>query len=88
MVKQLIAAATLLLMQHAPEAIRSARVILNFTMLAQYSLHNNETLFYIEHSLYRLDKTKIAFQNHYPIDIKLFRPTVNYAKFHTMTYFF
>ena len=71
-VKQLIAEATLLLMQDAPEAIHCARAILDFTMLAQYLLYNNKTLFYMKYALYRLDKTKIAFENHCPIDVKLF----------------
>ena len=56
-------------------------------MLAQYPLHNNETLSYMEHGLYRLDKTKIAYKNHCPINVKLFRPTFNYPKFHAMTHF-
>ncbi len=56
-------------------------------MLAQYPLHNDETISYMEHALYRLDKTKIAFENHCPINAKLFRPTFNYPKFHAMTYF-
>ncbi len=87
MVKQLIAAATPLLIQDAPEIIHCARAILDFTMLAQYPLHDDKTLFYMEHVLYRLDKTKIAFENYRPINAKLFRPTFNYPKFHTMTYF-
>ncbi len=87
MVKQLIAAATLLLIQDVPETIHCARTILDFTMLAQYPSHDNETLSYMEYALYRLDKTKIMFENHYPINAKLFQPTFNYPKFHTMTDF-
>ena len=56
-------------------------------MLAQYLLHNNETLSYIEHVLYRLDKIKITFENYCPINVKLFRSTFNYLKFYTITYF-
>ena len=59
-------------MQDVPEIINCARAIFDFTMLAQYPSHNDETLFYIEHALYRLDKIKIAFENHCPIDAKLF----------------
>ncbi len=87
MVKQLIATTTILLIQDTPETIHCPCAILNFTMLAQYPSHDDETLSYIEHALYRLDKTKIAFDNHRPIDAKLFQPTFNYPKFHTMTYF-
>ena len=50
-------------------------------------MYNNETLSYIKHTLYKLDKIKIGFENHHPIDAKLFRPTFNYPKFHAMTYF-
>ena len=71
MVKQLVVAATPLLIQNAPEAIQCARAILDFTMLAQYVSHDDETLRYMEHALYRLEKTKIAFEHHRPIDSKL-----------------
>ncbi len=56
-------------------------------MLAQYPSHNNETLFYIDLALYKLDKTKIAFENRCSINAKLFWPTFNYPKLHAMTYF-
>ncbi len=87
MVKQLITAATLLLIQDALEIIHCTCTILDITMLAQYPSHNDEILSYMEHILYRLDKTKIVFENHRPIDAKLFRPTFNYSKFHAMTHF-
>ena len=87
MVKQLIVAATPLLIHDAPEAIQCARTILDFTMLAQYVLHDDETLRYIEHALYRLEKTKIAFEHHWPIDFKLCQPTFNYPKFHAISHF-
>ena len=41
----------------------------------------------MEHALYRLEKTKIAFEYYRPIDSKLCRPTFNYPKFYTITYF-
>ena len=72
MVNQLIIVATSLLIQNTPEAIYCACVIFNFTMLVQYLLHNNKTLLCIDHALYRLDKTKITFENHHSIDAKLF----------------
>ena len=72
MVKQLVVAAIPLLIQNAPEAIQYSRAILDFTMLAQYVLHDDKTLQYMEHALYRLGKTKIAFEYHRPIDLKLY----------------
>ncbi len=71
MVKQLTVAATPLLIHDAPEAIQYARVILDFTILAQYVLYDKEMLRYIEHALYRLEKTKTAFEQYWPIDSKL-----------------
>ncbi len=56
-------------------------------MLAQYLSFDNKTLSYIEHTFYKLDKTKITFENHRPIDAKLFQPTFNYPKLHTMIHF-
>ena len=53
-------------------------------MLAQYLLYNNEILFYIDHIFYRLDKIKIAFENHCLIDVNLFWPIWNYLKFHAI----
>lgn len=50
-------------------------------------MYNNETLFYTKHALYRFDKTKIAFENYYLIDIKLFQPTFNYSKVYAITHF-
>ncbi len=87
MVKQLIIVATPLLIQDVPETIHCAHAILDFTMLAQYPSHNDETLSYMKHTLYKLDKTKIAFENHRLIDAKLFRLTFNSPKVHAMTHF-
>ncbi len=56
-------------------------------MLAQYVSYNDETLRYMEHALYRLKKTKIAFEHHRPIDPKLYRPVFNYPKFNTISHF-
>ena len=72
MVKQLIAAAIFLLIKIVPETIFCTCTIFDFTILTQYPLLNNETLFYIDDALYRFDKTKIVFENHCLIDAKLF----------------
>ena len=58
MIKQIIAAATLLLIYDAPEGIQYAQAILNFLILIQYISHDNKTLRYIEHTLYKLEKKK------------------------------
>ena len=64
-------AVTLLLIYKAPKTIYYTIAILDFTILAQYILHNEEMLRYMEHVLYRLEKTKIAFEQYWPINSKL-----------------
>ena len=41
----------------------------------------------MDYNLYRLDKTKIEFENHCLINLKLFQLTFNYPKFYIMTHF-
>ena len=41
----------------------------------------------MEHTLYRLKKTKIVFKHHQPINAELCRPTFNYLKFYATSYF-
>ena len=87
MVKQLIVAAILLLIHDTPEAIQYAQLILDFIMLAQYILHDNKLLRYMEYALYKLEKTKIAFEHHRQINSKLCWPIFNYPKFHVISHF-
>ena len=53
-----------LLIQNFPEAIQYTRVIFDFTMLTQYIPYDDKMLWYIEHALYKLDKTKFVFEYH------------------------
>ncbi len=55
-------------------------------MLAQYISHDEESLRYMKHGLYKLEKTKIAFEQHQPIDSKLCWPTFNYPQFHAISH--
>ena len=79
-------AATPLLIHDAAKAIQYNWAILNFTILAQYVLHDKETLHYIKHKLYKLEK-KLTFEQYRPINSKLCQPTFNYSKFHTISHF-
>ena len=42
---------------------------------------------YIEHALYKLEKTKIVFEHYRPIDSKLCGSNFNYPKFHAISHF-
>ena len=65
-------AAMLLLINNTPETIQCTCAILDFIMLAQYILYDDKMLCYVEHALYRLEKTKIVFEHNRPIDSKLY----------------
>ncbi len=85
--QKLIMGAKPLLIYDTPEAIQCTQAILDFTMLAQYVLYDDETVRYIEHALYRLENTKIAFEHHRPIKSKLCQPPFNKPKFHAISHF-
>ena len=76
-----------LLIHDAPEIISYTWAILNLTILAHYVLQDIKTLCYLEHVLYKLEMTRIAFKHHCLIDSKLCWPTFNYPKFHAINYF-
>ncbi len=42
---------------------------------------------YMEHALYRLEKTKIVFEHHHLVNLKLYRLAFNYPKFYTISHF-
>lgn len=56
-------------------------------MLTQYDFHNEKTLCYIKHALYRLQNTNIAFEYYQSINSKLYKPTFKYLKFYTIKHF-
>ena len=45
-------------------------------------------LYHIKHALYKLEKTKITFKYHRPINLKLYWLAFNYPKFYAITHFF
>ena len=56
-------------------------------MLAQYVLHDEETLRYMEYALYKWEKTNIAFEQDQPIDSKLCWLIFYYPKFYLISHF-
>ncbi len=58
---------------HQRQSIRPVQSLISLCLLNIHcTLHDNKTLFYMKHALYRLDKTKIAFEKHCQINAKLF----------------
>ena len=66
MVRQLVPAITPLLIGKRDAAIHCARAVMDFVTLAQYISHDENTLSYMEHSLYRLDRLKTVFSKYRP----------------------
>lgn len=87
MVKQLIPAAISLLIDSNLEAIHYAGAVLDFLILARYTLHDDKTLAYMENALYILYKIKMVLKKHRPVDEGLFWPIFNYSKFHAIRHF-
>ena len=64
-----------------------ARAIVDFILLAQYKTHDDETLEYLDHALYRIDKTKAVFKQFRPVDKAIDEGHFNFPKFHAMTHY-
>jgi hypothetical protein len=86
-IRQLIPVIAPLLTTKEPGAMHCARAIVDFILLAQYKTHDDETLRYLEQALYRIDKTKVAFQKLRPIDKITEEGHFNFPKFHIMTHY-
>jgi hypothetical protein len=87
MIRQLIPVIAPLLSTKVPGAMHCARAIIDFILLAQYKTHNDETLRYLDHALYRIDKTKVVFKQFRPVDKVTAEGHFNFPKFHAMTHY-
>ena len=61
MTKQFVFVIVSFLLKKHDVVIYYARVIMNFVTLIQYTFHDENTLSYIKHALYRIDSLKIIF---------------------------
>ncbi len=84
---QLISVIASLLITKASAAVHFAWAVINFVILAQYHLHDEETLQYLEHALFRLNKLKNVFRHlwseHSDTDVDHF----NISKLYVMTHY-
>jgi hypothetical protein len=71
----------------ASAAIHFAQAVINFMILAQYYLHDEEILQYLEHALFQLNKLKNVFHHLQSecsdTDVDHF----NISKLHVMTHY-
>jgi len=77
----------LLLRARAPTAIQCARAVVDFVLLAQYYTHDDDTLVYMEHALYRLDKYVNIFREYRPLDKDTEEGHFNFSKYHAMSHY-
>ncbi len=86
-VYQFISVIASLLIIRAFAAIHFAQAMIDFVILAQYHLHDEEILWYLEHALFRLNKLKNVFHHlwseHSNTDVNHF----NISKLHAMTHY-
>src|SRR5277367_6246025 len=86
-VRQLIPVIAPLLSSKEPAAMHCARAVVDFILMAQYKTHDNETLRYMDHALYRIDRMKVAFKALRPVDKSTDEGHFNFPKFHIMTHY-
>lgn len=86
-VRQLLPVITPLFVHTAPMAVLFARAVLDFVMMAQYRTHDAETLRYMDHALYRMDKLKEIFRGFRPVDKDTNQGHFNFPKFHVITHY-
>ena len=67
-IRQLIPVLAPLLSAKVPGAMHCTRAIIDFIFLVQYKTHDDETLRFLEQTLYRIDRTKVVFKRFHPID--------------------
>ena len=61
--RQLVPVVALLLIKDDPALLQFVRTIIDFVHMAQYKLHNNQTLRYMQHAFCRINQTKGAFRD-------------------------
>jgi hypothetical protein len=85
--RQVIAVIAPFLTQSDKAAMHCARAILDFVLISQYRSHDDTTIEYLEHALYRLNKLKRAFEANRPMTKDTTEAHFNYPKFHALTHF-
>ena len=85
--QQFIAVLAPLIPKKHTGAILYAQAVSDFTMLAQYASHDNNTIRYIEHTLYIIDQTKTAFSNFRLLYQAIQERHFNIPKLHALTYY-
>ena len=85
--RQIIPILTPLLIVKELVVIYCAQVFVDFILIAQYKTYNNETLYYIEQVLYRIDKMKVVFKALHLLNKSTNKGHFNFLKFYIITHY-
>ncbi len=80
-VHQLIAIVTSLLIRKASDALYCAQALINFVMMTQYWSHDDESLHYMNNTIYRINVLKEVFKQFQHDE------NFNYLKFHVIFHY-
>ncbi len=76
-----------LLVHDASAAVHFIWAVVNFVMLTQYTSHDEDTLQYLSHVLFWINKLKNVFWHLRPVDSDISEGHFNILKLHVMTHY-
>ncbi len=76
-----------LLTHESSAAMHCTQAMIDFIMLAQYTLHDEDILRYMQHALFQWNKLKKVFWHLWSLDTNIQQKHFNILKFHAMTHY-
>jgi glutaredoxin 2 len=76
-----------LLVHNASAAVHFIWTVVNFVMLTQYISHNKNTLQYLKHALFQINKLKNVFQHLCSVNSDISEEHFNIFKLHVMIHY-
>jgi hypothetical protein len=86
-VRQIISIITFLMIEKWFHAMNFTRVLINFILIAQYRFHDDSTLNYLNHALFRLNAYKKIFRHSRLKKHEIEKNHFNFFKFHAITHY-
>jgi hypothetical protein len=86
-VRQIILMITSLLIKKWSNVLKFSRVLIDFVLMTQYRFHDENTLLYLDHALYRINWFKNEFKHLRLSDKNIKDDHFNFSKFHVMLHY-
>ena len=86
-IHQIVSVIVSLLAYCASAAVHFTQTVMNFVILTQYISHDKNTLQYLEHALFWINKLKNIFQYLHSVDSDITESHFNILKLHVMTHY-